>query len=57
MSLWEKLINGKYQKWIYVCSLVHFIFEIKEDTLDIIVSYRYDWDKHLKLSYKMEIKK
>lgn len=52
--LWDKLINGKYQKWINVCLPIHFIFEIKEDMLEIIVSYRYDWNKYLRLKYKME---
>lgn len=49
--MWEKLINGKYQKWINVCMEIHFIFEIRENMLDVIISYKHEWDKPLRLIY------
>ena len=45
------MINGKYQKWINVCSTIYFIFEIRENMLDVIITYKFDWDKPLRLIY------
>ena len=54
-SNWEELINGKYRRWYGVCNAISFIYELTENNLKVIVEYGTDWDKLLKLDYKLLI--
>ena len=50
-GMWESIENKKYKMWKYILKPIHFIHYLTENKEEIIISYMYEWEKNIKLSF------